>query len=71
MVPALRSQRGVGCTQVVKPPLVILYFFGPDLLDRLAEEIDVGFLAGIGGGAIAPGRAVCRGGLTVAMPMAL
>ncbi len=23
------SQRGVGCTQVVKPPLVILYFLGP------------------------------------------
>ena len=28
-VPACRSQRGVGWTQVVKPPLVILYFFGP------------------------------------------
>ena len=28
-VPASRSQRGVGCTQVEKPPLVILYFFGP------------------------------------------
>ena len=23
------SQRGVGCTQVVKPPFVIRYFFGP------------------------------------------
>ena len=22
-------QRGVGCTQVVKPPFVILYFLGP------------------------------------------
>ena len=28
-VSACRSQRGVGCTHVVKPPFVILYFFGP------------------------------------------
>ncbi len=27
--PDVSSQRGVGCTQVVNPPRVILYFFGP------------------------------------------
>jgi hypothetical protein len=36
---ALISQRGVGCTQVENPPLVIRYFFGANLFDRLAEEI--------------------------------
>ena len=29
IVSAVRSHRGVGWTQVLKPPLVILYFFGP------------------------------------------
>jgi hypothetical protein len=29
IVLAVRFQRGVGCRHVVKPPLVILYFFGP------------------------------------------
>ncbi len=29
MVEALKCHRGVGCTQVEKPPLVILYFRGP------------------------------------------
>ena len=28
-VPEVSDQRGVGCTHVVKPPLVILYFSRP------------------------------------------
>ncbi len=28
-VPDVNCQRGFGCTQVVKPPLVILYFRSP------------------------------------------
>ena len=41
-LPVTISQRGVGCTQVVKLPLGSGICLRPDLLDRLAAEIDVG-----------------------------
>ncbi len=69
IVPAVRSQRGVGWTQVLKPPLVIRYFFEPDLLDRLAEEVDVGLLPGRAAApTMPPAGAAWRGGWTLAMP---
>ena len=48
----------------MNPPLVILYFFGPIFFDRLAEEVDIGFLTGIWGATNTPGAgATGRGGL--------
>ncbi len=40
-LPLTISQRGVGCTQVVKPPFVMRYLSGPIFSIVLAVEIHV------------------------------
>src|SRR5947207_1845532 len=70
-VSACRSQRGVGCTQVEKPPLVIRYFFTPIFSTLSPKKYTFVGAFDDGGGASAPGRGCCFGGCTVAMPQAL
>ena len=69
MVSELSCQRGVGCTQVVKPPLVILYFFGPIFsIVSPWKYTSVSWFDTVGS-AIAPGRGTS--GLMLAKPTAL
>ena len=68
---ACRSHRGVGCTQVEKPPFVILYFFGATFSITSPKKYTDVSSPVTGGGAMAPGRAVGFGGLIVEMPYAL
>src|ERR1041385_5323465 len=70
-VSALRSHRGVGCTQVEKPPFLILYFRGPSFSIDSPKKYTTVSCPGIGGGAHPPGRTGCFGGFTVEMPEAL
>jgi hypothetical protein len=64
------SQRGVGCTHVVNPPFVILYFFGP-IFSTVSPKKYTIVSWPVSCGANAPGRGVCRCGWTVAKPLAL
>ena len=71
-MPACRSQRGVGCTQVEKPPLVIRYFFGPIFSIFSPKKMTTVSWPTTGGGAMAPARGGCAfGGFTVEKPVAL
>ena len=58
-MPACSSQRGVGCTHVVKPPFVIRYFFGPIFSTVSPKKYTSVSWLPRGGGASAPGRACC------------
>ena len=69
-MPAWRSQRGVGCTHVEKPPLVILYFFGP-IFSIFSPKKYTTFSWTLVGAAIVPGRAACGCAFTVERPHAL
>ena len=70
-VSACRSQRGVGWTQVEKPPLEIRYFFTPIFSTLSPKKYTLIGWLDEGGAAGAPGRGCCRGGCTVATPQAL
>src|SRR4029078_7255626 len=64
IVLALMSQRGVGCTQAEKPPLVILYFFGPIFSTVSPKKYTIVSWPPAICGTARPGRGACFGGCT-------
>ncbi len=68
MLLACKSHRGVGWTHVVKPPLVMVYFFGA-IFSTVSPKKYTSVSSPAVGGRSAPGAAgAWRGGRMLAIP---